>query len=370
METYAIYLKPKSSFISWPASDTLFGAFCWAIYQLYGKERLEEEINKFREKPTFILSSAFPLLKRDGILVHFFPRPLIRELKSDDIEILAKERIGKKVEEELLDFKRGIVSVNERLKELKKVGYVSESIFNEIVEDSLSLKGIFQRFRDTGTSEKDIEKLGNTLITFNEREKIDPEKELKSIFNESDVIRNQIDRVACTTVEGLLFYNKEISLHKIYGGLWFLLETDDFEFLKPLFRYLEDTGIGGERTSGKGHFEITWNEKPCQIPEAKNPDSFIILSRWVPNENERGFDNGFASWNMFNLRSKRETMYHTGGERILKDLLRVFSEGSIFPLKEKKQYYGKLVPVGNMGTYTAYHNGLALPVFAKMGDIK
>lgn len=370
MHTYAVYLKPKSSFITWPSSDTLFGALCWAAYHLHGKERLEEELNKFKENPKFILSSAFPYLDRDGTRIHFFPKPLLRELNSTEVEALAIEELGKKLDKESLEFKQAVIKVRERLKEFKKISYVSESIFKEITELSLDLKGIYQRLKDTGSAETDIEKLGNALISFREREKLDPEKEMKSLISEVDVLRNQIDRVGGSTVEGLLFTNKEISLHRIYGGIWFLVKTNDLEFLKPLFRYLEDTGIGGKRSSGKGHFGITWKDKPYMLPEAENPDSFIVLSRWFPDENELDFDNGFASWNIINLRSKRETMYPVGGERILKDLLRLFSEGSIFPLKERKEYYGKLVPAGNMGTYTAYHNGIALPIFAKIGDTK
>lgn len=367
MQTYAIYLKSKSSFITWPASDTLFGALCWAVYHLYGKGTLEKMVAEFYNKPKFILSTAFPYLERDGVRIHFFPKPLIRGLKNDEVERLAGENVRKKLDTESLNFKQEIIIVSEKLKALKKVSYVSESLFKEIVEESLNIKEIYQRLRDRRTIEKDIEKLGNVLISFGEREKIDPEKKLKTLFSEVDVLRNQIDRVAGSTVEGLLFYNKEISLYRTYGGLWFLLRTDDFEFVKPLFRYLEDTGIGGERTSGKGHFEIHWDEKPYRLPEAKNPDSFVILSRYLPDETERNFGNGFFSWNLLNLRPKRETMYPTGGKRILKDLLRVFLEGSIFPLKEKKEYYGKLEPAGDMGTYIAYYNGLTIPVFAKIG---
>lgn len=370
METYAVYLKSKSSFITWPTSDTLFGALCWATTHLYGRKILEEMLAKFKDAPKFILSSAFPYWESKDNRVHFFPKPFIRELNSGEVEALVVRKLGENVDKESLKFKQTVIEVSERLKELKKVSYVSESIFRKIVEDSLDLMNVCQRLKDRGSIEEDIEKVGNILISYEEREKLDPEKELKALISEFDVIRNQIDRVAGSTVEGLLFYNKETSLHKIYGGLWFLVKTDDFDFLKPLFRYIEDTGIGGDRTTGKGHYEITWREEPYKLPQAKNPNSIIILSRWFPNENERDFKNGFVSWNILTLRPRRETMFSVGGERVLKDLLRIFSEGSVFPLKEKKEYYGKLVPAGNMGTYNAYHNGLAIPVFAKIGDKK
>ena len=63
-------------------------------------------------------------------------------------------------------------------------------------------------------------------------------------------------------------------------------------------------------------------------------------------------------------------MYSAGKGRMLKDLLRVFAEGSIFPLKEKKEYYGYIVNTFKKETYAVYHNGLAIPVFTRLGDEK
>jgi CRISPR-associated protein Csm4 len=365
MQTYAVYLKPKSSFITLPTSDTIFGALCWAIMHLYGEEILKPLLTIFNKEPKFILSSAFPYLERDGTRIRFFPKPLIRDLKSDHVGKLAEEKVGK-LDNNSLDLKRAVIFATEKLKDIKKISYVSEILFKEIVENSLDLQGLYEGLAKKRT----IEKIGSALISLGERESIDHEKELKTLFNELDVLRNQIDRVAGSTVEGLLFYNKEVSLYRNYGGLWFLVKTNEFDFLKPLFRYLEDTGVGGDRTTGKGHFEISWDEKPYPLPEAENPNSFIILSRWFPNEDERDLANELASWNLINLRSRRDTMYIVGGNRILKDFLRVFSEGSVFPLKIMREYYGTLVPAGNMGNYTAYHNGITLPVYAKIGDKK
>jgi CRISPR-associated protein Csm4 len=369
MQIRAVYMRPKSTFITWPASDTLFGALCWATYHLYGKKELENMLTTFNERPKFILSSAFPYLERGGNRVRFFPKPLLRGLKVDEVKRLVNEQLTEiqKTGDESLDVKRRLTFASEKANELKKVSHVSEYIFKNIVEGRIDLKGMWQGLRDRGGTEEDLERMGPGLISYEEREKVDPDGELKTLFTEWDVLRNQIDRLSRSTVEGLLFYNKEISLHRNCGGLWFLVKTQHFEFLKALLRYLQDSGIGGERSLGKGHFRITWDESPFQLPEAQNPNSFVILSRWFPDQSEQIFGSGFASWNLLNLRSKREMMYPIGGERILKDLLRMFSEGSIFPLEEKKEYYGRLIPAGNMGAYVAYHNGLAMPVFAKVG---
>jgi len=361
MEPYAIYLKPKSSFISWPTSDTIFGALCWAIYHIYGQPELENLLKDFNNKPKFILSSAFPYLQTNNTIVHFFPKPLFLKLKSKDIEGLAKKK------NDTLEFKRKIISIQETIKEIKKVLYISEEIFKAVIKGSLDLKEIYSRLKQRGSIDSDIEKLGNCLISFGEREKVDPDGELKTLIREVDVQRNQIDRVTGTTVEGLLFFSKEFCLPTKYGGLWFLIKTEDFEFIKPLLRYLRDTGIGGERTVGKGHFEINWDENPYKLPEITDANVFITLSRYFPSQKEINLNLDSAHWNLLSLRYKLETMYIPKGNFISNDLLRMFSEGSAFPFKEKKEYYGKIEKIEFSGAKPVYKNGFAFPVFAKIG---
>ena len=360
MQTYALYLGPRSTLISLPTSDTLFGAICWAVYHLWNEKKLEDMLRDFiNGRPPFILSSTFPCLVKNESRVRFFPRPLLPEPTGQESADMKMKKTGT----DEVDYKRGIVKASDRLKEMKKVAFVSEGLFSQIVEGRLDLKGMCQSFRKKGATSKDIEKIGNSLITYEERAKVDPESKLKSLVKEIDVQKNQVDRVVGSTVEGLLFSNKESSCKR----LWFLVQTDDPDFVRPVFRYLEDTGIGGERTSGKGHFQVT-EEEIISLPKAKYPNVFIVLSRYLPTEDELSFlDQGLSNWNLINIRPKRESMYRRGRERILKDPLRVFTEGSIFSLGKCKDYYGKIEDVGNMGSYVAYHNGLAVPVFAKIG---
>lgn len=370
MQTYAVYLKPKSSCITWPTSDTIFGALCWAIYHLYSRNNhaaLENMLAEFEAKPKFILSSAFPCLNKGGIRIRFFPKPLIRDVQGNDIERLAGVKAGPRADKDSLLFKQAVVAVAQKLKALKKISYVSEAIFRQMVEGLLTLEGIYRRIRHCGVIDEDIEKIGNTLITTAERKKIAREQQPEAQWKETDILHNQTDRVTCSAAEGLLFYNEEISFIKPHGQLWFLVKTDDFEFLKPLFRYLEDTGLGGERTAGKGHYKITYDDEPYHLPEAEAPDSFIILSRWFPDESEKNFGKGFSGWNLLNLRPRRETMYSAKAGFISNNLIRMFDQGSIFPLKTRQEYYGRNAPLSFTGAGPVCRDGLALPVFTKMG---
>ncbi len=364
MQTYAFYLYPRSTFLSLPTSDTLFGAMCWAVYHLWNKKELEDMLTDFKnQRPRFILSSIFPYLVRNELKVRFFPKPLLPEPTSQE---LREKELNNKTSARDLNYKRGVVKASERLKDIKKAPFVSEGLFGQIVEGGLDLKSIYPRFKKKGAMPRDIEKIGNSLITYGEREKIDPEGELTNLITEIDVQRNQVDRVVGSTVEGLLFSKREVCCK----GLWFLVQTDHLDFVKPILRYLEDTGIGGERTSGKGHFQVM-EEEIFRLPKAKDPNAFIVVSRYLPTEEELNFlAQGLSNWNLINIRPKRESMYAVGRERILKDSLRIFTEGSIFSLGKFKDYYGKIEDAGNMGSYTAYHSGLAVPVFVRIGGMR
>lgn len=357
MNSYRVYLRPKSSFGTWPTSETLFGAMCWAVYHLYGKTVLESMLNDYNANPKFVVSSAFPFLEKPGSLIHFYPRPMIRELTVNEVEALAEKETAGAAAHDSLPFKQKIVTITEKLKSIKRTAFVSESIFTEIVRGGFDMTSLYEQLNSG-----QIVYQGGVLITSKESQ-AQPER---SFFDQQDALKNQIDRVTGATVEGLLFLKKETFFRTPDTGLWFVLQTDDTDFISPLLKYLQDTGIGSDRTTGKGHFDIEFGSS-FELPKADNPDSFIILSRWCPDKGERDFTGGFASWNLVNMRPIRETMYCSGKKRILKNLIRMFAEGSVFPLKQQdKSCYGMLV-ASKMDDYTVYHNGIGIPVYAKIG---
>ncbi|MDI6916955.1 MAG: hypothetical protein QMC80_04070 [Thermoplasmatales archaeon] len=79
-----VYLEPRTSFIgSRIHSDTLFGAICWSIRQIYDKETLENILEKFKNgKPPFLLSSTYPYIG-NGEKKHFLPKPIQKPLRKE-----------------------------------------------------------------------------------------------------------------------------------------------------------------------------------------------------------------------------------------------------------------------------------------------
>lgn len=374
MTTYAVYLKPKSSFAGSIGSDTLFGALCWAVRALNGEGTLKGMLEQFTkasavdQSPPFAVSSTFPYLHHDSMKVRLYPKPLIPDLTSDQVKQLAG--LAMQRHRALSSSQQAMVATVEKAKGVKGVSYVSEGLFAQIVRGETDTRRLCERLVVLGSADADIVRWGSALITHGERKRVRAE-ELDAFHAEGDVQRNEIERVALATAEGRLFFTHETFLHRERAGLWFALSTNDLDFIKPLLRYLSDTGIGGDRSVGKGAFDIPLSEiHALNLPCANEPDCFIALSRYLPSDNECDFDREPLAYTLSTVRPKHESRLAGAGHRTYKRLLRVFEPGSFFPFNRRKEVYGQIVNVGptaQTGGFEAYHSGLAVPVFAKLG---
>lgn len=376
MQTYAVYLKPKTSFVSRLGSDTLFGALCWAMRALNGGGELETMLKRFTTEtasgtlPPFAVSSAFPFLHFGGLKVRLYPKPLISELASKQVKMLAERE--RQRYPTMRQFQRATATVIEKAKRVKGCLYVSEELFTQIVRKETDTKRLCEGLVERGAADTDMVRWGSALMTHNERKRLRAEQ-LDAFEAKGDIQRNEIDRVALATVEGRLFFTHETFLHSERAGLWFSLSTEDLNFIKPLLRYLADTGIGGDRSVGKGHFDIPIDEiHEHTLPCADNPDCFVVLSRYIPAEGECDFKEEPLSYTMTTIRPKHEAKLAKAGHHTYKYLLRVFEPGSLFPLRKRKEVYGRMVSVGPSADaegFETYHCGLGLPVLAKIGGL-
>jgi CRISPR type III-A-associated RAMP protein Csm4 len=291
---------------------------------------------------------------------------LLPELASGQVNQEAKRA----AEKEHVDFKWAKMKVIEGTKVWKEARYVSENLFLEIVLGQASTETLHRRLVGVGLKEEDVEQIGQVLMTTGERKLIEPDRMLSSFSLDADIQRNQIDRVAGATVEGLLFFDNQTFLHQEIAGLWFLMRTQDLDFLRPAFRYLADTGIGGRRSVGKGHFDIEIDEREQELPDAGNgANSFVVLSRYLPKMGECDFgERSPLSYTLLNLRSKHESRLITPEQPIYKEMVRVLAEGSILPLKERRGFYGRIEEVARLKGRRVWQNGLALPVFAHIKE--
>ncbi len=370
MNTYAVYLWPRGSLASELGSDTLFGAVCWAI-RVLGLADVGELLRGFNARPRFAFSAAFPvyrLKKDDGVTaVRFYPRPLLSDLSPWQVDALAREH----AEQRRLSLKAAKVQVVERAKRLKDVVYLSEALFTEVVRGQADTESLWRRFVESGSRPQDIERVGDALISYDERRRLQRDGTLEPFIADQAVQHNQVDRVAGATAEGLLFFEEE-TFFRAGGGLWCVLRADAEaveQLIRPAFRYLADTGLGANRTVGKGHFAI--EIEALALPEADAPNAFITLSRYLPQDGEWPPAGEPLRYKLLNLWPKREQKFAeiVPGQRtppVRKRRVRMFVPGSIFPLAERRPLYGRLAEVvsAHDNGHTVWQSGLAVPVLA------
>ena len=352
MKIYQIKLTPMSSFQGFPSSDTLFGAVCWGIKWMYVESRLTEILQGFQDNtPKFILSSSFPYIEYNSNNLPFYPKPITAGLSASVIEEMAKTKKEK-------------VDVITKYKKFKKAEYVSQSIFERILKGD-SEKLLFQEYC----------KLCSKFEDFKEKKLLINEEEYTKLFSiikpsvKTELVqKNSIDRLTMSTgEEGETFYLQEHFTSPAFK-LHFLIKTDNIDFLKPVFRYLEDKGIGGNRSTGKGRFRIeVLNE--VTLLEDNSSRNFITLSRYIPDVSEI-LDSQSMYYEILPWRSKVDSEYEFKGEDVWKSRVMYLKEGSCLEAKEKKEFYGRMPIVKEINGQKIYQNGIAFPVFGNFGGSK
>lgn len=375
METYAIYFWPRGALASMLGSDTIFGAVCWGI-QLLKLADVGQMLEKQFQPPQFAFSSPCPVYRRGEKRLRFYPRPAWLHLEPAEVEQLAQEMIKKN---QRLNLKRALERTSSQAKRFKKLEYLSEDLFREVVEGRLSSLSFCQRLLEpnrAGNNESQIEQVRSTAVSYKERYVVHPESAFdQPLFAVEAVQHNQIDRVAGATAEGFLFYDQEI-FFGTNAGLWCLVKTERAtmdKLIRPALRYLADTGLGANRTAGKGQFEIEVEAAPPLPDAGAKANGLVMLSRYLPAAGEWSAAERPLAYELVNLTAKREQKFAraSSGQRtppIYKQGLRMLEPGCVVPHKVTADIYGRLavvVPDEGDGRQT-WQSGLAIGLRARV----
>lgn len=346
MKVYKISLQPQSAITSIPSSDTTFGAICWGIRILYGESRLKEILSRFiSNDPPFILSSSFPVSVSGTV---FLPKPKLKRLNPETIRVTAKERCKND------ERKEAMFDVMSKYRRFSKFSYLSQSLFNSVLEGSTTEKTLLEDYIDGRV----IEKSGFLL----KKEEDDvPEGEF---IQDQIRVRTRIDRLSGSTAgEGEMFHD-EVKLIRRNYSLFFLLKTNEIGFLYPLLgrdKFLSDHGIGGDRNIGLNQFKLSVDEVDLKsVGEGKR---FVTLSRYVPSPGEIDTNGDEICYDVVPWVSRVDNSLDFQGKRFIKDRVFYMKEGSTFKAKEKKEFYGTLLEVCNIDGIPIYQNGFAFPWF-------
>lgn len=323
VKTYKISLTPLGSITSPPDSQTIFGSICWSIRELYGEGDLEELLDNFEENENkFVISSA--------LLEGTFIAPMIDWVALDEIIDTGKR----------LELERDELSKKSRV--LKKISYWSEGIFrtylkgdldrNEVIEDLLSEGGTYV--------------YSGGLLSYRE-------ENIASVESyEENSRRNFINRLSGTTDEGNLFYYNREFLYP-NSKLFFLIKTENIDYFIPIFRYMSDISIGGDKSIGMNSYAVVYED---EFKYEKHIRENILLSKYIPYYEEVNWSE--SSFNISMGRYKVESRDEFMGEDILKDEIGYLVEGSKIILNQSKDIYGQLPVVKEIKGKKIRHNGL------------
>lgn len=228
------------------SSDSLFAAMLATLADFEGSQAVEAWIQNFcKDPPAFALTSAFP---RAGN-VRFFPTPLCRSSSHTDAA-----------------------------KELKRVAYVSEGIFRQILQGT-DIVVLYQK--------KNLLQDGLVLITPQEKELL-PEhlrREESALWKTEQRPRVTIGRQRQNST---LYHTGQVTFARDCG-LWFGIHwmRESAELQKQvadLFCKMGDSGLGGERSSGLGKAEFK-KAVTIELPDSANM-AWVSLSRYAPRQDE------------------------------------------------------------------------------------
>lgn len=291
MLTLKVVITPISSVSSTIQSDTLFGSFCWNYLDKFGEEKLKKII----DNQAIVFSNIFP----NGYL----PCPI---LPNSDKEVNSMEEYAK-------------------LKKLKKVKYVSLSCFLEQLSDA-KLHSLKEDMIDNAPLESKAQV----------------------------VVRNAIDRNTGTGLSGALFSDSETFYKENTKLCFYVMFDEDFlskEELTEVIGFLTKFGIGKDKSTGKGSFELEGIYE-SDLPKNKGNQYFITLSNGLPN-NDCSLEYG----KLITKFSK-----HGRGAIFLKNPVQMYVEGSVFKATEKKDYYGSYLD--NVSKQVGHkHNACLFPLF-------
>jgi CRISPR-associated protein Csm4 len=313
-------------------SDTLFSAWVSAYARLFGKDAVEELLKQFttEKEPLFRLSSTFIYRQVNGKIIYYLPRPLQRPMNypEDDFEFA---------------------------KEYKKLNYLPLEIWQ-------------RWYQGDGWTNSDEEEL---KAKAKKGDKIDGELTKAGTFDYGEAFqKGKVPKIAVDRVtRATNIYNTGIVKYQDNSGLYFLVKFSNPEFentFLTVLQFLGEEGIGGERSSGAGQFEVEPSELTSDWQQLIKFDQgnfhSLISLFW-----EHPFPNSYLENASYELQKRGGWISSSpSGSQRRRQSVQMFVEGSVFPVKPM----GKLADVTPDGftSHNVYRSGISLSLPIKITE--
>ncbi len=369
-------------------SDTLFSAWSSAYARLFGKDGVEELLQRFLDSanPPVRTSSTFIYRQDSDRTIYYLPRPL-----KFPINYPADDEVEDETEKGDLKF----------FKTYKKLSYLPLDVWQRWYQGVGFIKGDREELiaETKGKSNGHLRQAG----TF----------DYKKAFEIDQVPKIAVDRVTRATnlyhTGFVQFRSEPISggvdnnttcpyclnrnlqpqwqsnaiRVKSLSGLYFLLhfpESDEkLEYhLHAALHFLGEEGIGGERSSGAGRFDVEWLELPetwrnvVDFPE-QNVHHCLVSLFWDDEPSALKRLIADAQQTSYEIQERGGWIgTPSSGRQLRRQMVRMFAEGSVFP----EQPQGKLANVTprefitpqGYRPHAIYRSGISLSLPIKAQD--
>lgn len=158
------------------------------------------------------------------------------------------------------------------------------------------------------------------------------------LFEFREVPRVTLDRISNSST--LFFYGDVTFIQD--AGLYFLAKFADEEaksIFETLLRILGDTGIGGDRTVGKGLFEVV-ESKTVELPDSEKGNAYLLLSLYTPKLEEMQILDIPRSF--YQIKTRQGWV---SNKTFRRQTVRAFTEGSVLVTINNQQPNGRLQEV-------------------------
>lgn len=225
-------------------SDTLWGAILDKWLLLY-----DDDPATLCREPSFTVSSAFPLI--DGIRFYPVPTGALSRVMTD-----------------VAHLETGAIPLE--LKDLKKIRYVAERLLFAILSGKEPLLADLTR---------------DSVYPY----PLEPKKGTggpRLYATEAQRPRVAVDQVNDGVQEGTFFYSTDLFFNRKSGLSFFatFASREAQNRFEAALRLLGDTGLGADRSVGRGAFTFTSTQS--RLPEVKNANAHLLLSLYYPTRKE------------------------------------------------------------------------------------
>ncbi|WP_119071502.1 type III-A CRISPR-associated RAMP protein Csm4 [Aggregatilinea lenta] len=331
-------------------SDTLFSAMCHALRLATSVNDLEAMLDRFAAgEPPFLLSGAFPYVSLSDRYLRFYPVPV--GFLRGDYGTTAQTPESKT---------RGVT-----LGKASKAHWLSEDLFFAWLEGSLSPSRVMN---ETSLLP------GHVLVT--SEQKAELHKQFKKNVTADEELRlwhvYEVPRVAVdrTSSAPNIFQAGRLSFLP-RGGLWCGIYHRDPEqwstaWTEEVLRHVGDLGLGGERSSGHGQFDLK-SGVSLVMPDLSQGERFMTLSHYHPVYDQYRDERGVLGLEAaYELVIRRGWMSSPDDSGLRRKPVRMIATGSVLRTLEPSQIYGELVDVTPDAfaprIHTVWRYGFALPV--------